>query len=816
MVVRAPPSPPLQGGAVSSDTNHSSTDDSKTRRNREAVVVIKPSTQPKVPRKYAVWARSPPAATLIWYENRRGFKSFKVTRGVYGRLQDAGVFRDGRERDIILLVHGWHGVQSSATMFRKFLRYHQKLTPNTAVLLVDWEAQGSIHLVLGDAAHSATRLDIGFFLVGINENKTKLHCIGHSLGGHACGAICSHYKHLKGVLCERIVGLDPASAMFKHDSPWENVRSRRLSKNDAKYVAVLMTNRNFMGLAEGIGDEYLMTNIYAWYSEACPLLGKWWGRVCGTGFTGVHWCEDMDVGTMMNSAVIPHTKDSCSHMMAPITFMKLLDIFSSVSVWKLQFSEPKVIGYIPSVWSGYTTGKDYRYTTFFNPMTLWYSFMVESEFLTPYEILTVITEKGVNIETDWTSTFFHYLGSSFDVWLGVLDSFYDKKSVIRVRATGTVYMLRASKGQAFADNKSSFDKGMRFAPMTASAERMFKCKPHTHKRFNLWCEPSIPNSAWLPVYRSQLNVTSKYIAVPPVSGCLHYWSEFPDMLQTHYNMISVTVFTALNMTAYSDFDLFKIKIYNGNRGKNYTLATFWDVCNEFEDAGVEVHRFDRLQKVITLFFKESGTHTVHFVFQYEIKSTVVKVMERPKSSELPAHDAVSNVQEDSSATTRRRVAIADEPEGSGMEIPLASLGERGLSRRSVLETSTAGQTSSMWTTLTFETVTLSSGTSTVITHESTFESTSVVTPTVLEVSHFSASYSSPSDAAIVVLDHLQEDEEPAFTQSDIGETIAVVVGLLIFVVIVFYTLYVGYRKRKKQSEPTVIILEPGVTKGLLD
>ncbi|BCZ16714.1 hypothetical protein ORF19 [Aviadenovirus bubonis] len=51
-------------------------------------------------------------------KNRVGFQYFDVKKYVYDSMRFRGVFDEGRVRDNVLLVYGWHGLQSSSSMFR--------------------------------------------------------------------------------------------------------------------------------------------------------------------------------------------------------------------------------------------------------------------------------------------------------------------------------------------------------------------------------------------------------------------------------------------------------------------------------------------------------------------------------------------------------------------------------------------------------------------------------------------------------------------------------------------------------------------------
>lgn len=295
--------------------------------------------------------------------------------------------------DVVLLVHGWHALQSSRyTVFEPLLKAHTIMTPDVSVIYVEWEKQGANDAEIGNAAWAATRLNLKEFLTEIKSSN--LHCVGHSLGAHACAAICRQYRMINHFQrqCKRIVGLDPASVMFKNDSPNKDVSKYRLNKMDADYVAALMTNRQFTGLADAIGDEYITTNIEGWNSEACPALGKFYGNICVQNARGAKHCENIDLGTLFNSYVIPHTKDTCSHMMAVVYFHRMLDANTSILLFRLPSKSPKFLkDFSLSAWNSYVVGRDYRLNNFYDSDTVWYSFTVTAA-VEPTDLVLIVSD----------------------------------------------------------------------------------------------------------------------------------------------------------------------------------------------------------------------------------------------------------------------------------------------------------------------------------------------------------------------------------------------------------------------------------------
>jgi len=106
----------------------------------------------------------------------------------------------------------------------------KKLDSN--VIIVDWQ-KGAAGLDYFEAQKNLKAMAkiIANFISQNRVNPKTVHCVGHSLGAHACGFVGKNLK------IARITGLDPAG-------PWyENiVATEKLNKNDADIVDVLHTD----------------------------------------------------------------------------------------------------------------------------------------------------------------------------------------------------------------------------------------------------------------------------------------------------------------------------------------------------------------------------------------------------------------------------------------------------------------------------------------------------------------------------------------------------------------------------------------------
>ncbi|CAF0756734.1 unnamed protein product [Rotaria sordida] len=163
------------------------------------------------------------------------------------------------------------------------------------VLIVDWGHGAKFPLYTNAASN--TRLvgkQIGLLLQKLHNMKgfayEKIHCIGHSLGAHACGIASDTIDNQMA----RISGLDPAGPLFEG----KNVVVR-LDKNDAKFVDVIHTNTKIaLGIGLGSSESSGHVDFYVNGGEhqpGCPSMFS----VFGDAMNG------------HSEAIFEHT--SCSH-----------------------------------------------------------------------------------------------------------------------------------------------------------------------------------------------------------------------------------------------------------------------------------------------------------------------------------------------------------------------------------------------------------------------------------------------------------------------------------------------------------------------
>nr|WMQ77638.1 ORF19 [Zoothera dauma adenovirus] len=539
--------------------------------------------------------------------------------------------------DIIFLIHGWHAHHSSQEIFTQLLRMHTKMTPKAAVIYVNWEKNGANDFEIGNAAYASVRLNMEGFLKSIKNRN--VHCIGHSLGAHACSAICRKYRevHEFNTQCKRIVALDPASVMFKHNSGWPTTQLR-VNKYDADYVVALLTNRNFMGLADLVADEYIKTNLEGWHSESCPsTLGGWKGEVCCTSYYGLRHCEYFDIGKMLNSRFIPHTKDSCSHLMAPIYFAKYLDIHTAIPIYKAPPTHPtEHREYLQSAWNSYVTSKDYRLNTYYDTVTIAYSFLLNGKTLHPADHLIVVTKHSSTynmVKSAWSEHFNQYTSENFDItMLQIKDQWY----IDRIWIESKTPIMHAKLVSANGYKESGYTTGNQ-SPMPTLHIKHFNCRLTISKTGRHECTVYKVSSE--PAYRSMLTIDHRDTPVPPAYGqCLppgtydrtripgqHIQLRTDELRSIHYPDQYHKTDTTLQFF-YAEIQNY----HNLNESAwrcemNILLASYWDGCaNLTEEIGFK-YRIDRKNRFFDVQFSKPGKYILNLYFQHEMLSHTITV-----------------------------------------------------------------------------------------------------------------------------------------------------------------------------------------------
>ena len=191
-------------------------------------------------------------------------------------------------KHLVVIIHGAtnhakvgegesYWVHQMANLILEKDKVHQ---PGLAVLTVDWELGGDLWTRGSGGAASANTRYVGVATERVvkqlhqeeeEEEELYIHCIGYSLGAHACGffgnAVTNDTDYPAKSLIDRITSLDATGPCFtKSGNIWnifsapepieaENLRdNERLDRTDALKVDALHTDDDFFGIAQSIGD----------------------------------------------------------------------------------------------------------------------------------------------------------------------------------------------------------------------------------------------------------------------------------------------------------------------------------------------------------------------------------------------------------------------------------------------------------------------------------------------------------------------------------------------------------------------------------
>ncbi|APY28368.1 ORF19 [Psittacine aviadenovirus B] len=594
----------------------------------------RPKPSPRIPLPYIGRGHSEPAV-LQWYNIATNeFRYYAVERGVYQRMASEGVFLDDRYREIVLLVHGWHHhTDTYYLLFESLLRGHQKVTPRVAVLYVNWESQGANATSYEKAANAAVRVDLSAFLVDMDTTKSNLHCVGHSIGAHACAAICRQYYKLTNATCARIVGIDPAGPLFLPSSPGY-LKANSLARQDAKYVAVLATNRFTAGPGDAVGDEFLTANVHGMKSEVCANESQpWFQTICISGYAGNSVCEDFrfrtdDVPIFPDRPITTH---SCSHRAGIGYYFKFLDVASPPLVIRkmhTQFGNQE--GFLPSVWSPYVVSKDYTYDTFFGSRPVWYSFTVNNasfahpkSVLNPARVMLLITDAIHRVAVLGAESYHSTVVGAYRITVAF--GIYSHKSLdaAYIHSPQVPYVARLMHGWGFDDE---YLRVSTVVPMTHIEELTLRCSriSAVNSSYNLYFCSKQFKPFYVPHYRSFMNVNGRQDDVPPQYGCLMF-PIYSDVMVNYRPPVSVEFGSELALRLDSP-GLPRVRLMLEDDVTNHTLLSLWDRCGVEEPKYIEFRVTP--DRRVTLRFNRPGRYWLRYYSLYDVTVYPISVLPR--------------------------------------------------------------------------------------------------------------------------------------------------------------------------------------------
>jgi hypothetical protein len=131
-----------------------------------------------------------------------------------------------------------------------------------------------------------------------NSTIPYTHCIGHSLGAHACGFMGKALKQISELPLDRITGLDPAGPLFlQSDFASKSLLgagATHLTKDDAIFVDTIHTDSTWLGSFEKTGDLDFYVGSHQENEDKFGYEQK--GVIC---FSGSHsWSKKLFMSTI--------------------------------------------------------------------------------------------------------------------------------------------------------------------------------------------------------------------------------------------------------------------------------------------------------------------------------------------------------------------------------------------------------------------------------------------------------------------------------------------------------------------------------------
>ncbi|XP_045859648.1 lipase member I [Meles meles] len=147
----------------------------------------------------------------------------------------------------VWLIHGYRPTGSTPTWLQNFLRVLLN-QDDINVIVVDWN-RGATTLLYNRAVRNTRKVAVSLssYIRNLLDHGASLHnfhFIGMSLGAHISGFVGKIFQGQLG----RITGLDPAGPKFSGKSP-----NDRLAYTDAKFVDVIHSDANGLGIKEPVG-----------------------------------------------------------------------------------------------------------------------------------------------------------------------------------------------------------------------------------------------------------------------------------------------------------------------------------------------------------------------------------------------------------------------------------------------------------------------------------------------------------------------------------------------------------------------------------
>lgn len=144
------------------------------------------------------------------------------------------------------------------------------------IVALDWAAlsSGLYRTAVANVFPLADRLaDVLIDLNAAGLSPSKVHLVGHSLGGQMCGLIGNglQKKSKNTLIVDRVTGLDPAGPLFYNNLHIVSDDVREMTPKDAVFVDVIHTDAGFLGDVNSCGQIDFWPNSGTRFAPDCPV-----------------------------------------------------------------------------------------------------------------------------------------------------------------------------------------------------------------------------------------------------------------------------------------------------------------------------------------------------------------------------------------------------------------------------------------------------------------------------------------------------------------------------------------------------------------
>lgn len=548
----------------------------------------------------------------VWDDRQKLYRAYLANEQGWKAMDEAGLLKP--DPDLIVLMQdldpsinpGMAGAQLSAyqdtrPILFSVLRLHTRLTPNTTVMVVDWNRAlrgGPIRRTASAATYGIPMSD---FIVQAGS-RYRVHCIGAGFGMHACSSVCKQLKWLTRDPCERIVGLHPPV-----------IGRNRLAKSDANYIAVLgLSSESF-----AVSHELIRVDKGNGIHPSCPTLGGWSGTVCAESVWGEVFCEAVQVTNWVGMSL--RSAESCSKAMVVVSFMKGLD--SSQALGLVGETSDKSVEI--NAWNSYTVSVRDVPRNASEVSARWFS-QQDSADLHSGSILVLATRSGFsylwNSDKYYSKSYGEYNVRWYLTQLSgdVVDVYTTAKALLLYARIYRPISKAANSMQGMPGFHVYSTRCVRSYTYLLSGHRLYKCFLRTPEivygyREQIGAAPFNETGQWCPAYPGVRYDPQLEEFRIPVTAAIGEKGDLSGLLQTGHGLYLVAV---------------DVVYYALDSEERRTAQSYRRLCPSGDDWSIEI---DEKASYLMFTAKVSGMYEVRLHYEVMRVAVSVHVPERVKS-----------------------------------------------------------------------------------------------------------------------------------------------------------------------------------------